>query len=133
MFVPLHRSASWPPPTCAAAARGGAAPRGLARRSVLGGRRIVLRPDDVGGVGGIIDAWRADLSLEGALSEANRARAAAEAAAAAVVTDAEAGWLAERIGRDGAVTPNEKALLAFIGEDGPRLHPKLAALAARAA
>jgi hypothetical protein len=85
-----------------------------------------------GGVGGIIDAWRADLSLEGALAEDNRARAA-EAAAAAEVTDAEAGWLAERIGRDGVVTPNEKALLAFIGEDGPRLHPKLAALAARAA
>jgi hypothetical protein len=51
----------------------------------------------------------------------------------AVVTDGEAEWLAGRIGRDGSVTANEKALLTFIKSDAGMLHPKLQPLMNRAA
>ncbi len=51
----------------------------------------------------------------------------------AVVTDQEAEWLAGRIGRDGHVSANEKALLTFIRSDAGMLHPKLQPLMNRAA
>ncbi len=58
---------------------------------------------------------------------------AAEIAANAVVTDSEAAWLAERIGRDGMISANERALLTFIRDDAGTLHPKLQPLLNRAA
>ncbi len=41
------------------------------------------------------------------------------------VTETEAAWLAERIGRDGRVTANERLLLAFLKRESPRIHPVL--------
>ena len=35
------------------------------------------------------------------------------------------GWLAERIGRDGIITPNEQALLNYLREESPEIHPLL--------
>ena len=48
------------------------------------------------------------------------------------VTVAEATWLAEQIGRDGRVTPNEQALLMFLKADSGSLHPALRDLVERA-
>ena len=44
-----------------------------------------------------------------------------------VITQAEAGWLCERIGRDGHVTPNEAALIAYLKKESPKIHPDLQA------
>ena len=44
-----------------------------------------------------------------------------------VITQAEAGWLCERIGRDGRVTPNEAALIAYLKKESPKIHPDLQA------
>jgi hypothetical protein len=47
------------------------------------------------------------------------------------LTVAEATWLAERIGRDGRLTPNEQALLTFLKADSASLHPALRELIQR--
>ncbi len=44
------------------------------------------------------------------------------------VTEAEAKWLAERIGRDGMVHANETALLRLLQKESPDLHPQLRSL-----
>ena len=49
------------------------------------------------------------------------------------VTLAEATWLAQRIGRDGRLTPNERALLMFLKAESPSIHPSLQALVDKAA
>jgi hypothetical protein len=48
------------------------------------------------------------------------------------VSTAEATWLAERIGRDGRMTPNEQALLMFLKADSGSIHPVLRELVERA-
>ncbi len=50
-----------------------------------------------------------------------------------VITQAEAGWLCERIGRDGRVTPNEAALIAYLKKESPNIHPDLLARVERLA
>ena len=49
------------------------------------------------------------------------------------VTAVEAHWLAKRIGRDGQMTPNERALLTFLKAESPSIHPSLQALVDKAA
>lgn len=41
------------------------------------------------------------------------------------ITEAEAGWLANRIGRDGRLSPSETALVAYLKQDSPKIHPAL--------
>ena len=41
------------------------------------------------------------------------------------IDDAEAKWLAERIGKDGRLQENELALVKFIKETSPEIHPYL--------
>ena len=48
------------------------------------------------------------------------------------VSTAEATWLAQRIGRDGRLTPNEQALLMFLKADSGSIHPVLRDLVERA-
>jgi hypothetical protein len=43
------------------------------------------------------------------------------------ITAAEAAWLCERIGRDGRLTPNEAALIAYLRTESPKIHPELLA------
>jgi len=74
-----------------------------------------------GGVSGIRDALRDDQSALAARGAAMEA----EIAANEVVTQSEAGWLVDRIGRDGVLHENEKALLRFIREESPDTHPAL--------
>jgi hypothetical protein len=49
------------------------------------------------------------------------------------VTMGEAQWLAAAIGRDGAMTPNERSLLMFLKAESPSIHPVLQALVDKAA
>ena len=48
------------------------------------------------------------------------------------VTAAEASWLAERIGKDGKLTPTERALLTFLKAESPSIDPALQQLVERA-
>ncbi|HEY5828491.1 MAG TPA: hypothetical protein VIV01_09025 [Hyphomicrobiaceae bacterium] len=48
------------------------------------------------------------------------------------ITPAEAQWLAERMGGDGRLTPNERALLSFIRAESPAIDPALQTLVDRA-
>ena len=41
------------------------------------------------------------------------------------ITEAEATWLANRIGRDGRLSPSEHALVAYLKNENPRMHPAL--------
>jgi hypothetical protein len=49
------------------------------------------------------------------------------------ITQAEAAWLCERIGRDGRLTPNEAALVAYLKKESPKIHPDLQAAVDRLA
>lgn len=50
-----------------------------------------------------------------------------------VITQAEAAWLVNRIGRDGRLTPNEAALVAYLKKESPNIHPDLQAAVERLA
>ena len=52
---------------------------------------------------------------------------------AEAITEEEAGWLVSRIQRDGDLCENEKALIKFIREESPNIHPSLKPLLAEAA
>jgi hypothetical protein len=41
------------------------------------------------------------------------------------ITEAEATWLAARLGRDGRLSPSETALVAYLRHDSPKIHPVL--------
>ena len=83
-----------------------------------------------GGLRGIIHAYTAPSEMDWA---ARNAMKEAGIRVAEVVTEGEAQWLVERIGRDGGVHDNEKALLRFIRDEAPEVHPSLAQLVAKAA
>lgn len=72
----------------------------------------------------MVVALRDVYSWSGAKPAAER-NVDADIAAAEQVTAAEAAWLAERIGRSGAVSPAEKAALQFIKQEAPNLPPVL--------
>jgi hypothetical protein len=42
-----------------------------------------------------------------------------------VITEVEANWLAARIGRDGRLSPSETALVAYLKQESPKIHPVL--------
>ena len=75
-----------------------------------------------GGLGGILDAYRAP-SANG--WEKRNASLNAEISASEVINADEAEWLAERIRKDGVVCETEIALLKFIAEESPDIHPSL--------
>ncbi|SFV28633.1 hypothetical protein [Hyphomicrobium facile] len=41
------------------------------------------------------------------------------------ITEAEATWLVSRLGRDGRLSPSEKALVSYLNQESPRIHPVL--------
>ncbi len=41
------------------------------------------------------------------------------------ITEAEASWLAGRLGRDGRLSPSETALVAYLKQESPNIHPLL--------
>ncbi len=84
------------------------------------------------GLRGVLSAYQQDRSVEEAWAERNSRQAAAGASAEAI-DESEAKWLAERIGRDGVLHENEKALLDFIKRESPSIHPDLRPLLDRVA
>ena len=83
-----------------------------------------------GGLRGILDAYKDP--GEDAWKDRN---AAFEASVRSneVVDEDEAEWLAQRIRRDGTVNEAEIALLKFIAEESPNIHPSLKPLIGQAA
>lgn len=49
------------------------------------------------------------------------------------ITQVEAAWLCERIGRNGRLMPNEAALVAYLSKESPKIHPDLQAAVERLA
>jgi len=47
------------------------------------------------------------------------------------ITEAEASWLAQRLGRDGRLSPSETALVAYLRVESPKMHPVLVEAVAR--
>lgn len=84
-----------------------------------------------GGLTNLFDEYSEQSSEERAL--ARLALQKVEIVTNEAVTLAEASWLAQRIGRDGRLTPNERALLMFLKAESPSIHPSLQALVDKAA
>jgi hypothetical protein len=77
-----------------------------------------------GGLKGIWAAWRREES-----EQSRRLRETeSEIRAAEIISCDEARWLADRIGRDGVVHANERALLQFLRDESPDVHPSLRTL-----
>ena len=96
-----------------------------------GGVADVFSRMAAGGLRGVLQAYRQPPGDDA--WKARNERVAAMAASAEAVTGSEAEWLAGRIGRDGALSQNEKALLRFIRDEAPSVHPSLKSLIAKAA
>ena len=76
-----------------------------------------------GGFAGIFGIYQEQTAEQRALARLEQQRL--EIITNQEITNGEATWLCERIGRDGQVTPNEKALLACLKEASPKIAPEL--------
>ena len=83
-----------------------------------------------GGLHGILEAYLAPTDGAAAARSVWQGRSIA---LAEIVDEEEASWLAHRIGRDGVLHENEKALLRFIRSESPEIHPALTPLIDKAA
>lgn len=77
-----------------------------------------------GGLSGLLGAYAPSRTIESDWEARNHA-ADAQARNAEKVEASETRWLAERIGGDRPMHENEKALLAFIRQASPSIHPDL--------
>ena len=77
-----------------------------------------------GGVSGILEAYRPSANVDTDWEARNLSREA-EARRAESIDASEAKWLVERIGGDRALHENERALLIFIKQASPSIHPDL--------
>jgi len=84
-----------------------------------------------GGLTGIWKAYNEQSHEERNLAHLEKQKI--EIITAEAITEEEAGWLVERIMRDGELLANEKALLAFIRDQSPDIHPDLEPLLKEAA
>ena len=84
-----------------------------------------------GGLKGVWDAYHQQSGEELELARLERQKI--QIITAEVMKDDEAGWLAARILRDGELCENEKALLEFLRDAAPDVHPSLRPLLAEAA
>lgn len=74
-------------------------------------------------LGGMLSAYRGLSREEQAIASLERHKI--EIVTGEEITAVEASWLAELLGRDGELTPNEMALLAFLKDQNAELHPDL--------
>jgi hypothetical protein len=95
----------------------------LSLDAILGG----MAGDLKGGFGGYREQSREDRAI------AQLTQQKVEIITRETIAPADAAWLAERIGRDGTLTANERALLAFLKAEAPALDPALQELVDRAA
>ncbi len=77
-----------------------------------------------GSLTSVLSSYREQSPEERALARLERQRA--EIVTNEVITEEEAEWLADRIGRDGILSANEKALIDFLHKESPKIHPLLA-------
>jgi hypothetical protein len=78
------------------------------------------------GLKGMFGGYREQTTEERAIAKLTQQKV--EIITREAVTSAEAAWLAERIGRDGKMTPNERALLMFLKTESPSIDPALRVL-----
>lgn len=77
-----------------------------------------------GSLTAVLSSYREQSPEERALARLERQRA--EIVTNEMITEDEAEWLADRMGRDGILSANEKALIAFLHKESPKIHPLLA-------
>jgi hypothetical protein len=80
---------------------------------------------------GLFAGYSEQTAEEGAIAHLTRQKV--EIVTRDAVEPANAAWLAERIGRDGKITPNERALLMFLKTESPAIDPALRVLVDKAA
>ncbi len=85
-----------------------------------------------GGMQGVLEAYRTGADIDSGWEVRNRANEAL-ARRAERIDGGEAKWLADRIGRDGVLHDNERALLQFLKQASPSIHPVLQPLIEKAA
>jgi len=83
------------------------------------------------GLKGLFGGYREQTAEERAIGQLTQQKV--EIITREAVTPADARWLAERIGRDGRVTPNERALLMFLKTESPTIDPALRNLVEKSA
>lgn len=101
----------------------------LDRRGDLSLDKIV--PGMASGIKGIFSGYEEQSEEQRAIARLEQQKI--EIVTNEAVTTVEAAWLAGRIGRDGMVNPNERALLMFLKAESPSIHPSLQALVDKAA
>ncbi len=69
------------------------------------------------------DAYHSQTTEERALAHLEHQRI--EIITNETITEVEASWLANRIGRDGRLSPSEQALVAYLRHESPNIHPVL--------
>jgi hypothetical protein len=116
--------------SCVMAASGYAAPPreiALARDAWLDRRGDLSLDAMLGGMGaglkGLFGGYREQTEEERAIARLTQQKI--EIVTHEAVTAAEATWLSERIGSGGKLTPNERALLAFLKAESPCIDPAL--------
>lgn len=78
------------------------------------------------GIKGLFGTYREQSDEERAIARLTQQKI--EIVTNEAVTLAEAGWLTDRIGREGRLSANERALLMFLKAESPSIHPNLQAL-----
>jgi hypothetical protein len=123
---------------CVMAASGYAAPPrevALARDAWLDRRGDLSLEASLGGMAvglkNLFGAYREQSDEELAIARLSKQKV--EIITHEAVTAAEASWLAQRIGRDGILSPNERALLMFLKAESRAMHPSLQDLVDKAA
>lgn len=81
------------------------------------------------GLDAVWAGYREQSSEERALARLERQRI--EIITNEEITEGEVAWLSERMGKDGKLTDNEAALIAYIRKESPRIDPSLDRLFAR--
>jgi hypothetical protein len=84
-----------------------------------------------GGLSNVWGSWRVASAEDMQLEKLERDRQAM--LTEEVITQTEASWLADRIGRDGRTSECERAVLSFLRRESPSIHPALQPLLDRAA
>lgn len=77
-----------------------------------------------GSLTAVLTSYREQSPEEQALARLERQRV--EIVTNEEITEDEANWLADRLGRDGKLNANEKALIEFLEKESPKIHPRLA-------
>jgi hypothetical protein len=83
------------------------------------------------GLKGLFDGYRQQNDEERAIAQLTQQKI--EIVTHEAITVAEAEWLVRRMGRDGKLSPNERALLMFLKTESPLIAPALREIVDKAA